>query len=176
MAGNHNSGRRPKPTALKVIEGNRGHRALNENEPRPDPVAPECPDWLHKWAKEMWAWIVPQLEQMGVIGRCDLTILVALCQSWARWRQAEETLDREGLTYQSLVMLDGDGKPVSVDAAKILMKEHPAAKIAARERAACVKAAIDLGLSPTVRARIISTKPGGTGAPPLLPPRAPEAS
>lgn len=167
MAGNMNSGRRPKPTALKVIEGNLGRRPLNTNEPKPDPVAPECPDWLHKHAKELWAWVVPQLEQMGVIGRCDLTLLVALCQSWARWREAEAIVDLEGVTYRPFVVLDGGGNVVEPDdpgARKAVqtVKEHPAMKVIARERAACVKASIDLGLSPTVRARLISATPGQT--------------
>jgi hypothetical protein len=33
MAGNWNSGSRPKPTALKVLRGNPGKRPLNEKEP-----------------------------------------------------------------------------------------------------------------------------------------------
>ena len=159
MSGNANSGRRPKPTALKIIEGNRGRRPLNDLEPQPEAGAPECPGWLHKWAKEMWEWVVPQLEVMGIIGRCDIVDLVALCQSWARWRQAEELLDTEGLTYQSLIMLDNEGKPVSADAAKILMKEHPASKIANRERTACMRAASNLGLTPTMRAKLMSFSP-----------------
>ena len=39
-------GRKPKPTALKVLEGNPGKRPLNENEPKPERKAPECPSWL----------------------------------------------------------------------------------------------------------------------------------
>jgi len=30
------AGRKPKPTALKIIEGNPGKRPLNKNEPKPD--------------------------------------------------------------------------------------------------------------------------------------------
>jgi len=141
------------------MEGNRGRRPLNENEPIPQMGAPEVPDWLHRWAKELWAFMVPQLEEMGVIGRCDMVDLVALCQSWARWRQAEDLIDREGLTYQSLIALDNEGKPVSIDMAKILMKEHPAMRIIARERAACMTAATHLGLTPTMRSKIIAYKP-----------------
>ena len=39
-------GRKPTPTALKVLEGNPGKRKLNDNEPRPDKKAPSCPKWL----------------------------------------------------------------------------------------------------------------------------------
>ncbi|HZK10243.1 MAG TPA: phage terminase small subunit P27 family, partial [Clostridia bacterium] len=33
-------GRKPKPTALKVLEGNPGKRPLNKNEPQPERKAP----------------------------------------------------------------------------------------------------------------------------------------
>ena len=44
-------GRKPKPTAVKVLEGNPGKRPLNMFEPVPDKVAPECPSWLNDEAK-----------------------------------------------------------------------------------------------------------------------------
>lgn len=37
-------GKKPKPTNLKILEGNPGKRPLNLNEPKPIPIAPECPD------------------------------------------------------------------------------------------------------------------------------------
>ena len=37
-------GRKPKPTALKLLEGNPSRRALNKNEPQPPTSIPECPD------------------------------------------------------------------------------------------------------------------------------------
>ena len=36
-------GRKPKPTALKVLEGNPGKRPLNENEPIPPKGSIKCP-------------------------------------------------------------------------------------------------------------------------------------
>ncbi|MEQ8198694.1 MAG: phage terminase small subunit P27 family, partial [Clostridiaceae bacterium] len=32
-------GRKPKPTAIKVLEGNPGKRPLNKNEPKPEKKA-----------------------------------------------------------------------------------------------------------------------------------------
>ena len=45
-------GRKPKPTAMKVLEGNPGGRPLNKNEPKPDKKAPRCPAWLEEEAKK----------------------------------------------------------------------------------------------------------------------------
>ena len=47
-------GRKPKPTAMKELEGNPGRRQLNENEPRPERRAPRCPSWLEDEAKKEW--------------------------------------------------------------------------------------------------------------------------
>ena len=47
-------GRKPKPTALKVLEGNPGKRPLNLFEPTPEDKMPECPDWLEDEAKAEW--------------------------------------------------------------------------------------------------------------------------
>ena len=42
-------GRKPKPTAVKVLEGNPGKRSLNTAEPK---KAPRCPSWLEDEAKK----------------------------------------------------------------------------------------------------------------------------
>ena len=40
------AGRKPKPTAIKKLEGNPGKRKLNTKEPIPAKGMPECPQWL----------------------------------------------------------------------------------------------------------------------------------
>lgn len=47
-------GRKPKPTNLKILEGNPGKRPLNLKEPKPLQIAPECPKWLKTLAKDIW--------------------------------------------------------------------------------------------------------------------------
>lgn len=44
-------GRKPKPTNLKVLEGNPGKRPLPTNEVKPQKKAPRCPQWLEEDAK-----------------------------------------------------------------------------------------------------------------------------
>lgn len=48
-------GRKPKPTAVKMLEGNPGKRSLNAGEPKPEKKAPRCPSWLEDEAKKMEA-------------------------------------------------------------------------------------------------------------------------
>ena len=39
-------GVRPKPTVLKVLNGNPGKRPLNENEPQFSKKIPDCPKYI----------------------------------------------------------------------------------------------------------------------------------
>ena len=48
------AGRKPKPTAIKELEGNPGKRKLNNKEPKPDKGMPVCPEWLPPEAKAEW--------------------------------------------------------------------------------------------------------------------------
>ena len=62
-------GRKPLPTALKVLEGDRGkgRRPLNTDEPTPPQVNVECPDWLMPEAQQEWQRLAPSLIAMGVL-------------------------------------------------------------------------------------------------------------
>ena len=48
-------GRKPKPTAMKELEGNPGKHPLNTSEPKPNKKAPACPKWLEPEAKKSGA-------------------------------------------------------------------------------------------------------------------------
>ena len=43
------SGRKPKPTAIKKLEGNPGKRKLNKKESVPIKGMPTYPEWLFSW-------------------------------------------------------------------------------------------------------------------------------
>ena len=60
-------GRKPKPTALKQLEGNPGKRQLNEHEPVPPKSTVRCPAWLEPEAKKEWKRLAPSLEAMGIL-------------------------------------------------------------------------------------------------------------
>ena len=67
------AGRKPKPTALKILEGKPGKRPLNKNEPNPPKGNIKCPTWLLPEAKKEWKRLAPSLEAMGVLTMADLT-------------------------------------------------------------------------------------------------------
>lgn len=94
-------GRKPKPTALKVLEGNPGRRPLNDKEPQPEKRAPKCPPWLEPEAKKEWKRIAKILESMGILTQVDMTAFAGYCQAYARWKEAEEFLSKHGTIFKT---------------------------------------------------------------------------
>lgn len=89
-------GRKPTPTALKVLEGNPGKRPLNTAEPQPLKKAPRCPKWLEPEAKREWKRLAHYMEQIGVLTEVDMTSFAGYCQAYARWKEAEEFISQHG--------------------------------------------------------------------------------
>ncbi len=94
-------GRKPKPTALKVLEGNPGKRPLNKNEPKPENKAPRCPSWLEQEAKNEWRRMSKTLVAMGLLTQVDKAALAGYCQAYARWKEAEEFLSKHGTIFKT---------------------------------------------------------------------------
>lgn len=94
-------GRKPKPTALKVIEGNPGKRPLNKLEPKPENKAPKCPSWLEKEAKKEWRRMSKVLEALGILTEVDSAAFAGYCQAYARWKEAEEFLSKHGTIFKT---------------------------------------------------------------------------
>ena len=94
-------GRKPKPTALKVLEGNPGKRPLNKNEPQPEKKAPRCPSWLEPEAKKEWKRMAKTLETIGVLTQVDKAAFAGYCQAYARWKEAEEFLSKYGTIFKT---------------------------------------------------------------------------
>jgi len=75
-------GRKPKPTALRVIEGNREHRPIKETVKVP-PTLPKTPSHLGGPALTEWK---VKIKQMGAIPgwltALDNAVLAAYCECW----------------------------------------------------------------------------------------------
>ena len=81
------AGRKPKPTVLKKLEGN------------PGKGMPDCPKWLLPEAKKEWERLCVKLSEIGVLTEIDMAAFAAYCQSYARWKEAQEHIDSEGSTF-----------------------------------------------------------------------------
>src|SRR5262245_62012148 len=144
MAGNRNSGRRPKPTALKVLAGNPGRRPLNEREPAL-PVVPDAFDeppvelTADEPAKAEWRRIAPMLRKARVITEAERAALIALCQQWSRYIGAQGHLARLGMVVKA-----PNGMPIV----------NPYLTVADKALAHCTRLWTELGLTPSSRSKL----------------------
>ena len=135
------AGRRPKPTSLKVLEGNPGKRQLNPNEPKPDASVPKCPAWLSKEAKREWKRLVPFLEQAGLLTQVDRAAFAGYCQSYADWVDAKAHIAAEGSTFET-----PNG----------YQQQTPWVSIAQASLKTMLKFCTEFGLTPSSRSRIVA--------------------
>ena len=138
-------GRKPKPTALKVLEGNPGKRPINEHEPIPPKGTVKCPTWLEPEAKKEWKRLAPSLEAMGVLTQADLTAFAGYCQAYARWKEAEEFISQHGSIFQT---------PSGY------VQQVPQVSIAQQNLKIMQSFCSEFGLTPATRARIIANGSG----------------
>lgn len=143
------AGRKPKPTAQKIIEGNPGRRPLNENEPKPQPGAGKCPSFLSREARAEWNRIVPELERIGVLTMVDAGAIAACCQLYGRWIQLERDINNEGNSIEE-PCFDKEGNPTGT-IIKINPKVTAARQTLQQYRAYCT----EFGLTPSSRSRIV---------------------
>ena len=94
-------GRPPKPTEIKILEGNLGRRPLNINEPKPKFQIPKCPSWLSDVARKEWRRVVPELERLGLLTCVDGAALEGYCQAYGRWVEAEQFMSAHGTIFKT---------------------------------------------------------------------------
>ncbi len=83
------AGRKPKPPQLRLVEGNRGHRAI-PNTPKPKPRQRPAPAWMSYRAKSEWHRISRELYKLGLLTAVDVKALEAYCICYSKWREATE--------------------------------------------------------------------------------------
>jgi len=138
----------PKPVALRVLHGNPGKRPLN-GKPQPPVEAPRCPKALNPEARKVWKRIVPQLKMMGVLASVDRDALVAYCRTYARWKAAEDFLEKHGEVY-----------PIRDEGGKVkCMMQFPQVAIARNLLQTLRAYQQEFGLTPSARSRIDITPP-----------------
>lgn len=81
------AGRPPKPTALKLVEGNRGKRGTNKQEPDPTYLADLAPPaWMPAAAQAVWKEVVPALATAKLVTEVDVQALSMGCIAIAQYR------------------------------------------------------------------------------------------
>ncbi len=134
-------GPQPAASGLKRLKRNPGRRPISDDEPKPLVLSdvPEPPDWLKIYAKIEWRVLAPELHRLGLLTVVDQTAFAAYCQSYARWRSAEELMGESGNT-----VIEGTG----------VERRAPQAIIAQAALADMNRFGSQFGLSPSARTSI----------------------
>lgn len=84
-------GRPRKPTALKLVEGNPGKRAVNGQEPEPMLLVDlDPPKHLSERSAAVWRECAPMLRRLQVLTEADVIMLEMLCDAVADYRHARQ--------------------------------------------------------------------------------------
>lgn len=147
--GNQNSGRRPKPTALKLLQGNPGKRHLNASEPKPPVGEVVKPGALSGTASAVWDEMAPIALAMGTLTTADAASFATFCELEATRRMTALEKGREGFTLFLITSItDSAGNE------HMKVQEHPAIKLERNTAAALRPYYEKFGLEPVGRARI----------------------
>lgn len=136
-------GRKPKPTALKLIAGNPGKRALPKDEPEYEAASVlEAPAWMDEGAKAEWDRIAPELEALGLLRKVGIQELGAYCRAVSRLAKAEAIIAERGMTFEAM-----EGPKV-----------RPEVAISSKCAEEIRKFGADFGLTPATSPRVHATK------------------
>jgi P27 family predicted phage terminase small subunit len=99
------------------------------------------------YARQEWTRVMTELFMMGLYTNFDQAMLCAYCESWARWRTANELLQRlaaRDTNYSGLLVRAKNGTPL----------QNPVVLTAARAASDMARYAQEFGFSPGARTRI----------------------
>lgn len=136
----------PKPTNLKLLQGNPGKRELNKNEPK-FPSSEELlkpPAYLSKYAKKEWKRIAPLLLKNGLLTEADVSALAAYCQAYHKWIESEKLIRTYGYTDVT-------------DKGNVI--QRPEVGIANKSMDEMLKFGREFGLTPSSRTNLHIAKP-----------------
>lgn len=134
-------GRKPKPTPLKLIEGNKGKRALNNKEPQFGGAFGPAPKVLGERARELWFECGKQLEDVGLGGRAFAPLLMMLCQTLS---DVEQCIEIQG------AMKD------NYEPGKQGWTKHPVINDTDRCMSRAIKILSEFGMTPAAASKIVA--------------------
>jgi P27 family predicted phage terminase small subunit len=92
----------PKPTALRLLHGDRESR-INRNEPIPPDGPPVCPAYVSDEVREIWDYTLANLIHMGIATPADRDALLCYCEAVVTHRRASELLKEAPLLVSGAV-------------------------------------------------------------------------
>jgi P27 family predicted phage terminase small subunit len=132
-------GRKPKPTYLKIIEGNPGKRPLNDAEPQPTEDIGGPPDWMTEREQAIWREAL-RCAPNGMVKRLDIGVFAAWVGAYAIWEDAKQRVSRFGTMVRSPVQ----NVPI----------QNPYLAVVNKQALLMAKLSAELGFTPSARSRV----------------------
>lgn len=142
-------GRKPKPTALKLLTGafEKDPQRRNRNEPTPSQKTPRCPAYLDAIAKAEWRYMTKVLADLRLLTMTDRAALELYCHTYSEWRKACEQVAK----YGAVLIRTFNGKTEA--------KRNPFDVVRERNATQMARMLQEFGLTPSSRTRIEVAKP-----------------
>lgn len=155
------AGRKPKPTALRVAEGNPGKRPLNANEPKPSAKPPKMPKHLSKAARAEWARIMRILKPTGIVTEAEADLLAMYVDAYAHWVEESKTIYGPRVDDKGVPLRDGLGRLLLPEGTIVYSgngtpMRNPRLKIIEDALKTMGRCMTELGLTPSARARLVA--------------------
>lgn len=143
---------RPKPAALKLIEGRGNGRDSGGRKVQQPPgftrLPPEPPSWLPNAARAEWDRVVPELQRLQLLKPIDRAALTAYCLTWDRLVRAQQEMEEDG----SVLAMNSQGRV-----------RHPAVAVIEAASKELRAWAAEFGLTPAQEVRV-GGKDAGDGS------------
>lgn len=152
-------GPQPKPTQIKIAQGNPGRRQLNDGEPVPPPGPVDAPKWLTPAARAIWDDLAPVLITMRVLTVADRMTFGRYCRAFARYLELQKNFWDKGPHGTLYPLKDKKGRTRNAG-------EWPQAAEIRRLQEILVRLEDRFGLSPAARSRLRVSGSGNAGTPP----------
>lgn len=153
-------GRKPKPTAQQIAEGDPSQHGVHRleqklaAEAKPSRGLPGCPKHLKGLARKAWRFWSEELEAMNLDARPDAMMLEGACVAYEAAVDAYETIQKQGRLVAKRILDPATNQLVVTN-----VKSHPA--VAQGNAAWMLLRAFcsEFGLSPVSRTRLAIEKP-----------------
>jgi len=140
--------RRPKPTGIRLVEGNRGHRTINENEPKYEHTLPPPPPILDDVGETEWNRAGAILLGFKVLTEADYAVFAGYCFSYQEWIRLCKIIREKDVA--AIIQKTPNG----------LMVESAISTAASKYYKQMIRGAVELGLTPSSRTKIVADNTG----------------
>ena len=132
-------GRTPRPTKLKILQGEPNKDRINENEPEAPKGRPPMPRGLDAIGKKAWVEICESLEALEILSVVDGPALEFYAHTYSDYRIAKQHIKKHG----HVITENG------------YMKRNPACAEMHQNKGELLRLLTEFGLTPASRSRLV---------------------